>query len=270
MGARMPLKEASKQLERKCQVHRLFMYEFQRNDQRYLLPVITEHAHTELELPEGVFQFFRARATHPCAPFEKSFHGTHNQISVTVCHGTRKVKFGPWGDILMTERGIGLGPCLMACVIEWLKAQELGEYSIDQGKLVSSDANTELKRFQRNRFYEAFGFQLSDSDGKVIGLDVKDGSFTADNVGALSVPERYQGMLRPWEQFEPKLRAERAAGVRHLNELKKLDGWAYGRWFLKLLMRGWKIPVALETRHKHPLKAWEVDLRVPKPGDKEH
>lgn len=61
----MPLREASNQLACKCQVHNLFMYEYQKNDQRYLLPVITEHAHTELELPEGTFQFFRARATGP-------------------------------------------------------------------------------------------------------------------------------------------------------------------------------------------------------------
>lgn len=265
----MPLREASNQLACKCQVHNLFMYEYQKNDQRYLLPVITEHAHTELELPEGTFQFFRARATSPGAR-GKSFTPQDNQISVTVCHGTRKVKFGPWGAIHMTDPGVGLGPCLMACVIEWLKKHGLDDYSIDPGKLSNSDTKTELLRIQRNRFYKAFGFQLTDSDGKAAGLDVIDGSFTADSVAALSVPERYQGMLQPWEKFELTLRAERAAGVRNLNVLKQLDRWAYGRWFLKLLMRGWKIPVALETRHKHPLNAWEVDLRVPKSGGKQH
>lgn len=170
----------------------------------------------------------------------------------------------------MTEPGVGLGPCLMACVIDWLKKQQLDDYSIDPGKLASNDAKTELLRIQRNRFYQAFGFQLTDSYGQATGLEVIDGSFTAVNVGVLSVPERYQDMLQPWEKFEPDLRAERAAGLQNLNVLKELDRWAYGRWFLKLLMRGWKIPVALETRHKHPLKAWEVDLRVPKSGDKQH
>lgn len=266
----MPLREASNQLARKCQIHNLFMYEYQRSDQRYLLPVITEHAHTDLELPEGRFQFFRARATCPDAAFGESFHRTHNQISVTVCHGTRTVKFGPYGDILMTERGIGLGPCLMACVIGWLKCENLDEYSVDHGKLVSNDAETESARLQRNGFYIAFGFQLADSDGKAVGLDVVDGSFAADNVGSLSIPDRYQDMLQPWEQFEPKLRAERAAGVRHLNVLKQLDRWAYGRWFLNLLMRCWKIPVAFETRHKHPLNAWEIDLTRPKSGGNQH
>lgn len=264
----MTLKEASKKLERKCQVHRIYVYEFQRGDQRNVMPVITEHVRTQLEFdPVSEYEFFRARATHPNAAFGNSFHGFHNQVSVTVRHDTKEVKFGPSGHLIMSEQGIRLGPALMASVIEWLKSQDVSAYTIDPGWLSSVDAKTIEARVQRNKFYMAFGFQLSNYERTELGIDVVDGSFTATNVGALSVPDRYKNMLQPWETFELGLRSERECGVQNVAELKLVDQWAYGKWFMQLLLRLWKRPLRFNTRHKHPVKPWEVKLPVPKNGD---
>lgn len=263
----MNLKEASKRLEGKCQVQRLYVYEFQQGDQRHVLPVITEHVRTLLEYGlGGEYEFFRARATHPGAAYGTSFHTYHNQVSVTVCHSTKEVKFGPWGQLIMAERGIRLGPALMATVIDWLKTQKLSAYTIDSGWLSNADARTKTDQIQRNRFYLAFGFQLANFDKTKTGLDVVDGSFTAINVGALSVPTRYQNMLQPWKTFEYDLRSEREDGVRNLTELKLIDQWSYKKWCMKLLLKIWQRPFLFGTRHMHPVKPWEVKLPIPENG----
>jgi len=187
-----------------------------------------------------------------------NFHTWHNQVSVTVCHQTKTVKFGPTGQLIMAKRGIGLGPSLMACVMEWLLAQSISHYAIDPGSLSRVDASEDSDRLQRNRFYQAFGFRLSNWDSTQTGLDVVDGTFTADNVDALSIPERYKGRLQDWPTFESNLQDERQLGVENLAELKIIDKWTYGKsWIGRMVLEWWKWPFRFATRHKHPLKAWE-------------
>jgi len=254
----LSLKYASNQLERCCHVKDLLVFEHQIGHRREVIPVITEYTRTALHSgPQGEYEFFRARAAHLGAS-GSTFHTWHNQVSVTVCHKTKQVKIGPTGQLIMNKRGIGLGPALMACVITWLQKHDVHDYTIDPGSLSEVDAKTVAAREQRNRFYMAFGFQLSTISTSLTGIDVVEGNFTAANVGALTVPERYQDQLKPWFVFEDSLKDERESGVRCLDELKTIDRWTHGkswlgRWLLNYM--GW--PVRFATRHMHKRKAWE-------------
>ncbi|MBU4634043.1 hypothetical protein [Pseudomonas chlororaphis] len=255
----MSLKNVSIRLEQRCQVKHLLVFQHQSGSYRSLLPVITEHVRTNLDYgPEGQYEFFRARATHPGA-VNANFHSFHNQVSVTVCHVTKMVKFGPIGQLIMAQRGIGLGPSLMARVVGWLTAQRIPDYGIEPGSLSPVDASTEKDRLQRNRFYLAFGFRLSNWNGTQTSLEVVEGSFTADKVGDLSVPTRYQDRLQDWPSFELNLRDERWQGVENLSEHKLIDEWTYGKsWFGRKLLKFWGWPIRYATRHLHPLKPWET------------
>lgn len=252
------LKQTSIRLEKFCQVEHLMVFEYHDGVGRVVIPVITERVQTALDGgPAGQYEFFRARATHQSA-LKADFHSWHSQVSVTVCHATKSVKFGPSGQLIMGQRGIGLGPSLMACVITWLISKKIPEYSIDPGSLSVVDAKTEPDRHQRNKFYMAFGLTLWDPCGPARGLDVVDGFFGAENVGALNIPDRYTNRLQAWTTFAPALRTEREQGVANLTELKKIDKWTDEKsWFGRCLLIWWNWPQGFRTRHKHPLKAWE-------------
>ncbi|MBM5458671.1 GNAT family N-acetyltransferase [Pseudomonas sp. P66] len=243
----------------------LLVFEHQIGNRRDVTPVVTEYTRAAVgSAPEGQYEFFRARAVHSSA-MGSSFHGWHNQVSITICHLTKQVKIGPTGQLIMSHRGRGLGPALMACVITWLKERGVPEYTIAPGFLSSVDASSDAAREQRNRFYMAFGFVLSKYDGTQTGLDVVEGSFTAENVGALTVPDRYQDRLKPWFDFEDELKDERESGVRCLAELKAMDQWthnksSFGRWLLRIM--GW--PVGFATRHLHKRKPWEPEQPGPR------
>lgn len=254
----MTLKRISNELEQLCTVKDLFVYEVPIGDRREVFPVITEYTRTSPESRHmGHYEFYRARAVHPAAS-GSSFHTLNNQVSVVICHQTQCVKFGPTGQVVMHKKGVGLGPALMANVIEWLSRQDVGAYAIDPGALSEVDARADKAREQRNRFYIAFGFVLSNYDKSRTGIDVIGGTFTAKCVGDLFVPEHHQNRLRPWFPFESDLRDERECGVKSLAELKLIDRWTYsasslGRWILKKM--GW--PAYFSTRHMHKLKTWE-------------
>ncbi|MBX8573821.1 hypothetical protein [Pseudomonas cichorii] len=201
--------------------------------------------------------FFRAR-TKSNEALHADFHPWWNSISVTVCHTTKAVKFGPTGQMSMHPQNIRLGPNLMACVIKWLERQNIADYTVEQGKLAWMDAQTDADRLQRNKFYAAFGFQLVDGSGTKHGLEVVGGAFGATTVGALSVPKRYQKGLIPWNKFACALEIEREEGVKNLAELKEVDRFtdrksAFGKWLLTVW--GWR--KSFDTRHKQPLKHWE-------------
>lgn len=254
----MALKMASNKLEKLCTLKDLLVFEHEIGYRRDLIPVITEHTRSGIDIdPNGDYEFFCARAPHP-GGIGSTFHTWHNQVSVTLCHKTKQIKIGPTGQLIMNQRGIGLGPALMASVISWLKNQKVDDYTIDPGFLADVDAGTDYEREQRNRFYMAFGFTLSNLDGSQTGLDVVGGSFTADNVGALSVPPRYQNRLKPWFPFAAHLKDERECGVHNLRELKDIDRWTYNlSWFERWILRVWRWPAHFATRHKHARKAWE-------------
>ena len=254
----MSLKPISHQLENLCQVEKLFILEHQTRAGRVLYPVITEHAKSGLDMGNpGQYEFFRAR-TKSDEALHADFHPWWNSISVTVCHTTKAIKIGPTGQLIMHPQNIRLGPNLMACVIKWLERQDIADYTVENGSLSRWDAQNDATRLQRNKFYTAFGFHLVDSSGTQHGLNVVDGTFGAATVGALTIPERYQTGLVPWDKFACALGTEREEGVRNLAELKEVDRFthhksAFGKWLLKLW--GWRRP--FETRHKHPLKDWE-------------
>ncbi|MBF6043415.1 hypothetical protein HBO10_29580 [Pseudomonas sp. WS 5503] len=254
----MSLKRISNELEQLCTVKDLFVYEVPAGDRREVYPVITEYTRTSPESRHmGHYEFYRARAVHPAAS-GSSFHTWNNQVSVVICHQTQCVKFGPTGQLIMHKKGVGLGPALMSNVIEWLTKQDVAGYTIEPGSLADIDASTEKAREQRNRFYMAFGFVLSNHDQSKTGIEVIGGSFTAECVGDLLVPDRYQSRLKPWFGFESDLRDERECGVKSLAELKLIDRWTYSasslcRWILKQL--GW--PAHFTTRHMHKRKSWE-------------
>lgn len=255
----LTLKQASKRLENLCQAQHLMVFEHHNGVGRVVIPVLTEHVRTALDQgPAEQYEFFRARATHAAAT-KADFHICHNQVSATVCHITKSVRFGPSGQLIMGRRGIGLGPSLMAAVITWLENAAIATYTIEPGDLSHVDAKTESERHQRNKFYMAFGLSLWASVSSTTGLDVVDGHFGAVNVGALSVPERYKNRLQPWKTFEHDLRSEREQGVENRAKLKDIDKWTNGKsWFGRLLLTFLKWPLCFQTRHKHPLKAWEV------------
>lgn len=121
----MTLKQASIRLEKLCQVEHLMVFEHHDSVGRVVIPVLTERAQTALfGGPAGQYEFFRARATHQSAR-GADFHSWHSQVSVTVCHVSKSVKFGPSGQLIMGRRGIGLGPSLMASVITWLISKKI-------------------------------------------------------------------------------------------------------------------------------------------------
>lgn len=256
----MSIKIASNELERLCTVKDLLVYEHAIGYRFGVIPVITERTRSGIDIdPDGDYEFFRARAAHPGAS-GSSFYAWHNQVSVTLCHRTKQMKIGPTGQLIMCKRGIGLGPALMACVITWLKSQNVDHYTIAPGSLSGVDAGTDSGRKQRNRFYMAFGFTLVNWDGSQSGLDVVDGTFTAVNVGALHIPERYQHRLKPWFTFESALQDERECGVHNLGELKDIDRWTHSlSWLRRWFLRRWRWPVRFSTRHMHKRQSWEPE-----------
>lgn len=261
----MSLKSLSHQLEILCQVERLFLLERQTRSGRVLFPVITEYAKSSLDIGNpGQYEFFRAR-TKSDEALHADFHPWWNSISVTVCHTTKAVKFGPTGQLIMHPQNVRLGPHLMACVIKWLECQNIADYTVENGSLSWRDAETDAARLQRNKFYTAFGFHLTDSSSTRHGLEVLGGNFGAACVGALTVPERYETGLVSWDQFACALETEREEGVRNLAELKEVDRFTdrksfFGKWLLKLW--GWGAP--FDTRHKTPLKGRELGHFVKK------
>ncbi|KZN20532.1 MULTISPECIES: hypothetical protein [Pseudomonas] len=201
-----------------CQVQKLFIHEYELNGVRRQLPVVTEYALTYQDDHKSKknTEFYRARAYRLDGDQSTDFHRYDNTICVTICHKSQSVMFGPTGVIKMNPRGAGIGPALMANVIEWLQRQPgTASYAVMTGMLDSNNAKTDDERLQRNKFYMAFGFTLS-SMTDAEGLDVVGGHFTAPSVGLLSVPERYQSRMKPWGAFDTEVGKERseAAQVR--------------------------------------------------------
>lgn len=149
------------------------------------IPVIFEASKFYGDDRKPSAEYFRARAM-TFQPRPEDFCRFLNAISVTVCHETRMVRFGPTFRLDMDRRGIGLGSALMSAVIGWLQSKGFADYRIEQGTLGAADADSDEARLRRNRFYMKFGFQVSSWDGKTKGDDVVEGFFGQDGVGDLS------------------------------------------------------------------------------------
>lgn len=228
----MTIKNEAMDLEKTCQVLKLFMHEYSACGEIRQLPVVTEHAQKfDYDGRTPVSTFYRARAYAGNGHGVKDFDPYRNSISVTICHRQKLIMFGPFGAISMNPRGVRLGPALMGNVIEWLQRQrDLENYTVHSGMLSDSDSKTDNDRIQRNKFYMSFGFVVSSVSGET-GVEVTNGSFTATGVGQLSVPERYQSLLRPWVAFDSQIEKERSVASTNMKLIAKARAWYKAGFF---------------------------------------
>lgn len=228
----MTIKSESLDLEKVCQVQKLFLHEYQVGSEKRQLAVVTEHAQKyDFDGRTTASEFYRARAYSGNGHGYRDFDPYANSISATICHRTKLIMFGPFGVISMNPRGVRLGPALMGNVIEWLQRQrDLDDYTIQSGMLSDTDAKSDNDRAQRNKFYMAFGFEVSSVSGET-GVEVTNGSFTAAGVGHLSVPERYQSLLRPWGAFDTQIEKERLAATANTKLIAKARTWYKAGFF---------------------------------------
>ncbi|MGE8063794.1 hypothetical protein [Pseudomonas sp. NPDC089569] len=216
--------------------------------------------------PSLGYDLFRARA-EKSGVTNSPFHPWGNSISVAVCHKTRTVMFGPVGQIQMYPEGSGLGPALMAKVIDWLHKSELHSYSIAPGTLSDNTVKTDEARVQRNLFYMNFGFALVGSDkhkAPALGTEVLNGNFSAPSVGDLVVPAKYAKLLRKCADFHSALRDERAAFIRLKHDVRGDRIWARGQTNFAPIKRFvlWMMNCPI----KPPEDSNPSDLKRPRPG----
>lgn len=114
------------------------------------------------------------------APRTSGFVPAKNAVQVLVDTQSQSATFGPRGNILMTERGCGLGTVLMSAVVDWLM-KHYPDVEVKRGSLSEVDA-TDENRERRNRFYRKHGFDVI-LDDKQAG-----GSFSKARAGELKVP----------------------------------------------------------------------------------
>jgi hypothetical protein len=124
----------------------------------------------------------------------------------------------------------------MARVIDWLHQNNMRDYKIQPGVLSRHTISGEAEKIRRNKFYLAFGFELSGTDennASANGLQVVSGQFTAPTTGDLKVPEKYLSRLISGSNFNNNLRTERYNADRNASELAGSSAWARGhtRWF---------------------------------------
>lgn len=100
------------------------------------------------------------------------------QISVDVRH--RVAKFGPKGNIIMRDKGLGIGSYLMAKTIQWAKTH-YPDAKVMPGELSSVDARDAQHQQRRNQFYKKQGFQFKFYDG----CEKISGHFFADRIDGL-------------------------------------------------------------------------------------
>tara|TARA_R110002020_G_scaffold121942_15_gene277116 strand:+ start:772 stop:1500 length:729 start_codon:yes stop_codon:yes gene_type:complete len=191
-------------LEKQCEVKRLYAFKYQKHGHNHMLPVLWERAHIVKTEAAVNAEMFRLRAFNDASLYPSDFNTAESCIYVVICHLQRKVCFGPRGHIIMRPKGVGLGGALMTFLIQELKDRQLGTYTIERGALWDGDATTEEDRVHRNAFYMGLGFDISDIDENT-GLDVVGGQFTAANVNALLVEPHRIARLIKWRDFETDL-----------------------------------------------------------------
>lgn len=154
------------------------------------------------------------------------FVSARNAVQVLVDTQSQSATFGPRGNILMTERGCGLGTALMSAVVDWL-IQHYPDAQVKRGTLSEVDA-TDDNRERRNRFYRKHGFDL------VLDGRQANGSFSKARARDLKVPEpraevlALDGFVRDFAKA--KSDAERLARTNEAKEksLKSLYGVMVG------------------------------------------
>lgn len=247
----------------------LYLFESSRGNKPNILHIVgTEHCKvpgtgndTSLR-----YELFRARAEktgNRLPPFDH----WENSISVAVCHKTMTVRFGPVGRIQMKPESMGLGPALMAKVINWLHESKLHSYNIAAGGLSHSTVKTDEGRIQRNLFYMNFGFELVGSDKQnapAVGIEVLNGNFSAATVGDLVVPARYAKLLRKSADFYSGVTTERNDFINLKHDVRGDRLWARGHSVFAPIKRF--VLWLLDCPIKAPDESNTSDLKRPQPG----
>lgn len=233
------IKQAQLDMEPVATLHETWLFEAPQDKHRVLQIVAIEKAQLPSTTHAVAYEFYRARASMPGTP-KDHFHVWGNTISVTVCHTSKTVLFGPTGQIQMYPEGHGLGPALMANVINWLHCSGMRNYVIVPGSLSSGTVHTPDERIRRNRFYSAFGFTLSGSNAdheSVIGDGVLSGHFSAPLVGSLMVPQRYIDRLKRCADVSSSMQNDRFDADQTATELRGIRAWAKGHTWAAVLKR---------------------------------
>ncbi|TMU76889.1 hypothetical protein FGA82_19470 [Pseudomonas fluorescens] len=231
------LKQAEDKMEVDATLREAYLFEAA--NKKVMLIAVTEQSRLGQIEEKPDFEYYRARATKP-GTFNNQFDRFGNCVSVTVCHHTHTVMFGPTSQIQMYPEGHGLGPALMARVIDWLHRKGLQNYVIQPGMLSSHTVNGDSERLRRNQFYMKFGFVLSGSDKNgqsAQGLDVLSGHFSAPTVGVLKVQKPYLDRLVPCSDFYSKLSTERYVAQQNVWDIQSHVAWAKGSSWAALLKR---------------------------------
>jgi hypothetical protein len=207
------------------------------------IPVITERQRKVDSYTGDSAEFFRARALAPRKDVRKDFQNNANSVSVTVCHKRKSVRFGPKGNIIMIQKGCGLGSALMSHVIERLLITGCGDYTVEPGSLSGGDGFNPDKRLRRNKFYARHGFALVSTTGDgAVGLDVVQGEFSADTVGALTPSLRPDTSLCDWSTSQMYSFQNQMAGASANRRLAEVQDWYRHR------LGGWGRMVANKLR----------------------
>lgn len=188
--------------EKLAVVQRMYCFQHLEGDFATLIPVLSELARVEAETMR--FDYYRFRAFDDQNLAGTDFNKVANSVAATVCHTTKLVRFGPFGNITMRPRGVGLGPALLANLIAWLQRAGLEDYAIEPGELSAADIKRPSDQVQRNRFYIAAGFSISNDAGQQ-GVDVAQGRFSAPSIGHLLANKRRLESLTPWTDIKHKL-----------------------------------------------------------------
>lgn len=263
------LKIVAANLESPYVLRELYLFESCREKQRNILLVVgTEHCSLPGKgtNPSLGYELFRARA-EKSGEIDSPFHPWGNSISVAVCHQTKTVMFGPVGQIQMYPEGYGLGPALMAKVIEWLQHSNLHSYNIAPGGLSDSTVKTEPARIQRNLFYMNFGFDLVGSDkhkAPAVGIEVLNGNFSAPSVGDLVVPARYAKLLRKSADFYSDVSTERTDFQNLMHDVSGDRIWARGHTVFAPIKRF--VLWMMDCPIKPPEDSSPSKLKRPRPG----
>ncbi|WP_147281608.1 GNAT family N-acetyltransferase [Stutzerimonas nitrititolerans] len=222
------LKQAESSLENDATLREAYLFETPHKADRTQVMLIVALEQSQQGEARPNYEYFRARATMPGTA---QFHKFGNCVSVTVCHHSKTVMFGPTSQIQMYPEGHGLGRALMARVIDWLHRNRMQTYDIQPGLLSSSTVNSNKERVRRNHFYMNFGFALNGTDSNhqpVQGLGVLNGHFTATTVGSLNASSEDLKRLIRCSDFYSKLGTERYDAQQNIWALQGLAAWARG------------------------------------------
>jgi hypothetical protein len=172
----------------------------------------------------GVFHFY---------PNADQFNTVADCVEITVSPKSGVAKFGPKGNIKMRNRGLGIGPYLMAKVILWAK-ENYPSFRCLKGELSYVDA-TDDNKDRRNKFYSKAGFNIRFDDPKtcetgrfdIDRLDKLSGEWNPNKVKEISVVEIAQLLADATQnavKFKNQVKGEHDWNTyleKKLNHLKK-------------------------------------------------